>query len=82
MNKVIRATVTQKGQITIPKEFRDALGIEKYGQVSLTREGNVIKLSNLKDLSEMAGFLSNRKYKNKGIDPVKARDYMSKNYKR
>jgi AbrB family looped-hinge helix DNA binding protein len=39
------ATVTSKGQITIPKEVRDALGLESGHQVSfLLREDGVVEM--------------------------------------
>ena len=39
------ATITSKGQVTIPKEVRDALGLESGHQVSfLLREDGVVEM--------------------------------------
>ncbi|NCT55958.1 AbrB/MazE/SpoVT family DNA-binding domain-containing protein [bacterium] len=82
MNKVIQATVTQKGQITIPKEFRDALGIEKYGKVSISCIDKALRISPTTDFLELGGTLNKYAKKNKGVDPLKARKYMESHYKR
>lgn len=34
--------VTEKGQVTIPKELRDALGIGAGSEVEFTREGSTL----------------------------------------
>ena len=36
--------VTSKGQVTIPREIRDALGIETSSEVDFVREGNRVWL--------------------------------------
>ena len=53
------ATVTSKGQITIPKEVRDALGLESGHQVSfLLREDGVVEMyPKTVDLMSLYGFL-------------------------
>lgn len=50
-------TVTQKGQITIPKAFREILGIEKRGKVNLrvNKRKGVIEIEPTLDLVDMAG---------------------------
>ncbi|PIR43786.1 AbrB family transcriptional regulator [candidate division WWE3 bacterium CG10_big_fil_rev_8_21_14_0_10_32_10] len=80
--KEFTTTVTQKGQVTIPKKMRDALGIEKYGMVKVIKKRNYIKLKPITDIVEMAGFLDKYIKKNKGVDPLKAREYMETHYKR
>jgi antitoxin PrlF len=53
-----QATVTSKGQITIPKEVRDELGIETGTKVVFvrTRDGFVLRAKNLK-LMDLRGTL-------------------------
>jgi AbrB family looped-hinge helix DNA binding protein len=53
------ATVTSKGQITIPKEVRNALGLESGHQVSfLLREDGVVEMyPETVDLMSLYGFL-------------------------
>lgn len=36
--------VTEKGQVTIPKDIRDHLGIEPGSEVEFVREGNIVRL--------------------------------------
>ncbi len=40
--------ITSKGQVTIPKEFRDALGLLPYTEVDFTREGNKVVITRAK----------------------------------
>jgi AbrB family looped-hinge helix DNA binding protein len=53
------ATITSKGQITIPKEVRDALGLESGHQVSfLLREDGVVEMHPAtEDLMSLYGIL-------------------------
>ena len=39
-----RSTVARKGQVTIPKEFRDEFGLSEGDKVEWSREGNKIIL--------------------------------------
>lgn len=40
--------ITSKGQITIPKEFRDALGLLPHTEVKFERIGNELRLRKAK----------------------------------
>ena len=72
--------VTQKGQITIPKEFRDYLGLEAYGSVNVVKGKNHLKIFPVQDILDLAGTLKVRNLKKKPI--LKAREAMERNYKR
>lgn len=71
-------TVTQKGQITIPKAFRDALGIASYDRIFFEQGNDHIKITKSKSILSLAGIFKSRKNKN----ALKARQYMEKNYSR
>lgn len=56
MNRV--TTVTQKGQATIPKEIRDALGLKPYDKVRFSLEHGHVRLEKAyPSLDEVAGSL-------------------------
>jgi antitoxin PrlF len=40
----VRATLTSKGQITIPKEIRDAMGLKAGSQVDFVQRDGVVYL--------------------------------------
>ncbi|OIO50001.1 AbrB family transcriptional regulator [bacterium (Candidatus Gribaldobacteria) CG_4_10_14_0_2_um_filter_41_16] len=73
-------TITQKGQITIPKAIRDVLRMTIGQKISLEleREKEEIRIRVFPDILELAGTIKVRK--NKGVDPVKAREYMETHY--
>lgn len=73
-------TVTQKGQITLPKQFREKFGIDKYDKVSIEAKQDYIKIKPTFDLLDIAGTFYPRKNKNKTA--LKAREYIEKHYKR
>lgn len=75
------ATVTQKGQVTIPKEMREKAGIKPRGKVKVEqdKEGK-IKITPTFTILDLAGKITPKA--NKGVDPLKAREYMEENYKR
>ena len=72
--------VTQKGQGTIPKAFRDQLGIELYGKVAVEVAKDHVKIKPKQDILDMAGTLVPRK--NKSKTALDARKAMEKQYKR
>ncbi len=57
---MLEATITSKGQTTIPKNIRDALGIEAGDRITFTLmpDGTVILRAKTRNLAEMAGALS------------------------
>jgi AbrB family looped-hinge helix DNA binding protein len=48
-------TVTTKGQVTIPIEIREALGIEPHDKVEFVLDGNGARLRKRLSISEIAG---------------------------
>lgn len=50
-------TVTTKGQVTIPKEVRDELGIKPHDKIWFVVEDGLAKLHRLPTLEELAGSL-------------------------
>jgi AbrB family looped-hinge helix DNA binding protein len=73
-------TITQKGQITIPKAIRDVLRMTTGKKISLELEKKEIRVRVFPDILELAGTIKVKK--NKGVDPVKAREYMETHYER
>lgn len=56
--------ITSKGQITIPKEFRERLGLDKVGKATLQiNDNNEVVITTPKDLSEVRALLSNPSFK-------------------
>lgn len=52
------AKLTSKGQVTVPKAVRDALGITEGDQVVFRVEGNRAVLARTVDFLELAGSVS------------------------
>ncbi len=73
-------TVTQKGQITLPKHFRENIGIGKYDKVIVEAGKDYIKIKPTFDLLDIAGTFYPQKNKKKSA--LDARKYMEKLYKR
>ena len=54
----IYATMTSKGQLTVPKEIRETLGLKEGTKFSVTIEnGNVVARPKNRSLMELAGIL-------------------------
>lgn len=51
----VAAKVTSKGQVTVPKAVRDALGIKEGDQVTFRVEGSRAVLARTPDFLELAG---------------------------
>ena len=76
----VTATITQKGQVTLPKSARDALGINKFDKVLIEIKKDHIELKPTIDILDIAGTFYPRKNKTKTA--LDARKYMEKPYKR
>lgn len=78
---IYQSTITKKGQITIPKNLRDFLGLKPASKVSfeLQKDKKGIKIKKEPDILDLAG-----KFKPKGnvVNAVKIREMMYKNYGR
>ncbi len=51
----VAAKMTSKGQVTVPKVVRDALGIEAGDEVLFRVEGNRAVLARIPDFLDLAG---------------------------
>jgi AbrB family looped-hinge helix DNA binding protein len=51
----VAARVTSKGQVTVPKAVRDALGIEEGDEVVFRVEGNQAVLARTPEFLDLAG---------------------------
>lgn len=75
-----QATITQKGQITIPKFLRDALKLRASSKIvlKLEKSGKEIKIKPAMDILDIAGSLKPKARK----AVLRARQVMEKNYAR
>ena len=75
-------TITQKWQMTIPKAVRKAIGLTRPGRVVLTVEPKRKTFSIDQPLSivDLAGTFKPRR--NKGVNVLKAREWMERHYER
>lgn len=74
----IITTITQKGQITIPKYLRDKYRIEEYTKVTIEEENDHLKIIPTKDILDLAGIFKPKKKKS----VLKARRAFETNYNR
>ncbi len=73
-------SVTQKGQVTIPKNLREKLKINVYGKVIVEAEKGYVKVSPTKDIVDLAGMLSGKIKIKKDI--LEGREAMETSYGR
>ena len=66
------ATLTSKGQTTIPKEIRDSLGIKPGDRMTFTQmpDGTVLMRVKTKSIMELAGRLHKKGRKTVPIDQM------------
>jgi len=56
------ATVTSKGQVTIPAAIREKFGLKPHDRVDFVIDGNEVKMTRVKTLRDFKGMVeSNRK---------------------
>ncbi len=77
---VYTSTVTQKGQITLPKHARNKLNIKTHQKVHISVENGYIKIQPIQDITSIAGFLKD-KVTGKG-SIMAARDSFENGYER
>ncbi|HVA11021.1 MAG TPA: AbrB/MazE/SpoVT family DNA-binding domain-containing protein [Candidatus Dormibacteraeota bacterium] len=59
-------SITSKGQLTIPKEFREKLGLDKLGKATLqVNDKNEIVITAPKGLTEVRSLLNKPSFKDK-----------------
>lgn len=75
-----QTTMTKKGQITIPKNIRDTLGLRAGGKltVSLEKGGRTIAIKPPQDFLAVARGIKTKKK----VDPVRVRESLDKRYER
>lgn len=71
-------TVTQKGQVTLPKQLREAVGIHEYDKVLVESGQGYLKIMPTVDILDLAGTFKSPKKKLLS----KAREAFEKNYQR
>ena len=74
------STVTQKGQITLPKSARNKLNIKIRQKVTIEVEKDHIKISPTSDILTIAGFLKTKVKRPYNI--LNARESFEKGYSR
>jgi AbrB family looped-hinge helix DNA binding protein len=68
------ATLTSKGQTTIPKDIRDALGLKPKDQIhyTLMPDGTVIMRAKTRSILELQGLLHDPERKPVSIEEMRA----------
>lgn len=75
-----QTTVTKKGQITIPKVFRDKLGLDRIRRVTV--EMNSTGDLQIKPAVDFLEVVKKIRIPKRRINVLKAREHMEKNYER
>jgi len=73
------STITQKGQVTIPKPVRDFLGVSPRDRVVFAKKGKRVILKPAPDFMALRGSIKGKKYTDSKADQLVgkhiARDY-------
>ena len=78
---MVRATLTSKGQLTVPKSVRERLGLRSGDRVLFEFEGDSVRLKveRRKSLEELKGSLpATREYPGKEAERRAAREHAAK----
>ena len=78
---MVKATLTSKGQLTVPKEIRERLGLRSGDRVVFEFEGDSarMKVEKRKSLEELRGSLpATREYSGKEAERAAAREHATK----
>ena len=75
-----QTTITQKGQITIPKAIRDTLSLDRYKNLSIEIRKNKKEIT-IRPVPDFLKIAKKIRVKKK-LDPVKGREYMETHYER
>ena len=75
------STLTEKGQITVPKYIRDSLNLKSGQRLFFELEEKKKKTFKVITPEDFVEFAKKIKVKRK-IDPIKARELLEKNYER
>ena len=54
---MLTSSITQKGQVTIPKKIRDALNLKTNDKVIFVRRGKSIIIKPVRDISSLRGIV-------------------------
>ncbi len=57
---MLTSTITQKGQVTLPKKVRDVLSVGPNDRIIFVRRGNEYVIKPVKDFTKMRGALTVR----------------------
>ena len=57
----VSTSVTQKGQVTLPKKIRDKFGLKTYDRVRVEDRGDHIAVIPTKDVVDLAGAFKSKK---------------------
>jgi AbrB family looped-hinge helix DNA binding protein len=73
-------TLTKKGQLTLPREVRERLGLKPLSRVSVffDEEKQMVQLQPQRDIVDLAGTIKSKK----PFDAEKLRDKFEKEYER